>query len=106
MVLVVGGMNQGKYAFAKSMSKDVVKDFHVEIRTCMERGEDPWTLAEQVKKLHMDGVITMAELGCGLIPVDAFDRNYRETVGRVSCELAKSAEAVYRVCCGIATQIK
>ncbi|MCI5827626.1 MAG: bifunctional adenosylcobinamide kinase/adenosylcobinamide-phosphate guanylyltransferase [Lachnospiraceae bacterium] len=106
MVLVVGGMNQGKYVFAKTISEDVVKDLHMEIRSCMERGENPWALAEQVQLSHPNGVITVAELGCGLIPVDAFDREYRETVGRISCELAKKADAVYRVCCGIPMQIK
>lgn len=106
MVLVVGGMAQGKYAFAKTLSEDVVKNLHVEIRSCMEQGEDPWELAEQVRSSHSNGVITMAELGCGLIPIDAFEREYRETVGRISCELAKKADAVYRVCCGIAMQIK
>lgn len=106
MVLVVGGTNQGKYAFAKTISEDVVKDLHAEIRAYMERGEDPWELAEQVQVSHPQVVITMAELGCGLIPVDAFERDYRETVGRISCELAKNAVAVYRVCCGIAKQIK
>lgn len=106
MVLVVGGTNQGKYVFAKTLSEDVVRDLHVEIRACMERGEDPWKLAVQIQSEHQSGVITIAELGCGLIPVDAFDRDYREIVGRISCELARNAEAVYRVCCGIATQIK
>ena len=106
MVLVVGGMHQGKDTFAKSLSEDVVKDLHVEIRAWMERGEDPWELAAQVQLAHPSGVITMAELGCGLIPVDTFEREYRETVGRISCELAKHADAVYRVCCGIATQLK
>lgn len=106
MVLVVGGSNQGKYTFAKSLSEDVVRDLHIQIRMCMERGEDPWMLAEQVRASHPQGVITMAELGCGLIPTDAFDRDYRETVGRISCELAKRADAVYRVCCGIPVQIK
>ena len=106
MVLVVGGRYQGKYAFAKSLSEDVAKDLHAQIRTCMERGEDPWVLAEQVRSSHSNGVITMAELGCGLVPIDAFEREYRETVGRISCELAKKADAVYRVCCGVPMKIK
>lgn len=106
MVLVVGGSAQGKYAFAKSLSEDVVRDLHEQIRVCMEQGEDPWTFTEQVLASHSQGVITMAELGCGLIPTDAFDRDYRETVGRISCELAKKADAVYRICCGISVQIK
>ena len=106
MVLVVGGIDQGKYSFAKSLSEDVIKDLHIDIRTCMERGEDPWALAEQARSSHPKGVITIAELGCGLIPTDTFEREYRETVGRISCELAKKADAVYRVCCGIPMQIK
>ena len=106
MVLVVGGRNQGKYAFAKSLAEDVVKDLHVEILACMERGEDPWTFTERVQSLHTNGVITLAELGCGLVPINVFERDYRETVGRISCELAKNADAVYRVCCGVPMQIK
>ena len=106
MVLVIGGMAQGKYAFAKTISEDVVKDLHVEIRACMEQGKDPWDLITPLQSEHPEGVVTMAELGCGLIPVDAFERDYRETVGRISCKLAKDAVAVYRVCCGSATQIK
>ena len=106
MVLVVGGRYQGKYAFAKSLSEDVTKDLHAQIRICMERGEDPWVLAEKARSSHSNGVITMAELGCGLVPIDAFEREYRETVGRISCELAKKADAVYRVCCGVPMKIK
>lgn len=106
MVLVVGGVNQGKYKFAKSLGEDVVKDFHLQIRSRMENGQDPWELFTNVLAEHPEGVVTMAELGCGLIPADAFDREYREITGRISCALAQQAKAVYRVCCGIAVQIK
>lgn len=106
MVLVIGGMNQGKYAFAKSLTEDVVRDFHLQIRACMENGEDPWELLGRVVSEHPNGAVTMAELGCGLIPADAFEREYREISGRISCEFAARAEAVYRVCCGIAVRIK
>jgi len=106
MVLVVGGVNQGKYAFAKSLSEDVVRDFHVAVRDSMERGEDPWKLAARLKEEHPQGVVTMAELGCGLVPADAFEREYRETAGRISCALAAQAAAVYRLCCGIPLKIK
>ena len=46
------------------------------------------------------------ELGCGVVPMDAFERAWRERTGRIGCELAKQAEAVYRVTCGIGTRIK
>ncbi len=106
MVLVVGGTNQGKYAFAKSLSDDVVRDFHVQVHNCMKQGKDPWELMSEELAAHSNGVFTMAELGCGLVPTDPFMGKYRETAGRISCALAAQAKAVYRVCCGIAVQIK
>jgi adenosylcobinamide kinase/adenosylcobinamide-phosphate guanylyltransferase len=106
MVLVIGGSNQGKYTFAKTLSEDVIRDFHLQIRDCMEQGNDPGELAEQVLSQHPDAVFTVAELGCGLVPMDPFDRDYRESVGRISCLLAERAGAVYRVYCGIPVKIK
>jgi adenosylcobinamide kinase/adenosylcobinamide-phosphate guanylyltransferase len=106
MVLVIGGANQGKYTFAKSISDDVVRDFHLQIRDCMKQGRDAWELAERTLQEHSEGIITIAELGCGLVPTDAFDRDYRECVGRISCMFAEKAEAVYRVSCGIPIKIR
>lgn len=46
------------------------------------------------------------EVGCGVIPVDKKDREYREAVGRTLCELAAQASSVERIICGIAQKIK
>ena len=40
------------------------------------------------------------------MPVDAFDRKYREAVGRVCTKLAAYSHKVTRVICGIGTVIK
>ncbi|MCI9019059.1 MAG: cobinamide kinase, partial [Lachnospiraceae bacterium] len=53
-----------------------------------------------------EAVIVVNELGSGVVPIDAFDRNYRETTGRICCELAKKAREVHRVVCGIGMVIK
>jgi adenosyl cobinamide kinase/adenosyl cobinamide phosphate guanylyltransferase len=106
MVLVIGGSGQGKYAFAKTLSGDVLRDYHLQIRDWMEQGRDPGELTEQLLLQHPDAAITVAELGCGLVPMDSFERDYRETVGRISCLLAERADAVYRMYCGIPCQIK
>lgn len=106
MVLVTGGIAQGKYAFAESVSADVVRDVHLLIREEMEQGRDPGVCVEQLVREHPDGAFTVAELGCGLVPQDAFEREYRETVGRISCALAAQADAVYRVSCGIAQRLR
>ncbi len=51
-------------------------------------------------------VLVCDEIGCGVVPIDAFEREYRETTGRICCALAGKAEQVIRVCCGIGTIIK
>ena len=51
-------------------------------------------------------VIISNEVGYGLVPVEEEQRRYRETAGRVNCLLAKQAEQVIRVSCGIGMRLK
>ena len=51
-------------------------------------------------------VIISDEVGNGIVPVEAFEREYRERAGRILVELAKRAEEVERVICGIGQKIK
>lgn len=53
-----------------------------------------------------DLVIVCDEIGCGLVPVDAFEREYREAVGRIMTGLTKKAVRADRVICGIGYVIK
>ena len=53
-----------------------------------------------------DVILICDEVGGGIVPVDKEERAYRECVGRVLCELAKEAESVERVYCGIGQTIK
>ena len=50
--------------------------------------------------------IVCNELGNGVVPMEAFDRRYRETVGRICCNIAKQAEEVIRIVCGIPIVLK
>ena len=45
-------------------------------------------------------------MGNGVVPMEAFDRRYRETVGRICCNIAKQAEEVIRIVCGIPIVLK
>lgn len=51
-------------------------------------------------------VITADEIGCGIVPADAFEREYREVDGRICQQIAAASDAVFRVVCGIGTRIK
>ena len=51
-------------------------------------------------------VIISDEIGNGIVPVDAFERDYRERTGRMLITLASQADEVVRVICGIGQKIK
>ena len=51
-------------------------------------------------------IIISDEVGNGIVPIEAFEREYRERTGRILVELAKRAEEVERVICGIGQKIK
>lgn len=60
-------------------------------------------------RLHsdeQDRYLICDEVGSGVVPMDAFERQYRETVGRVMCRLTPEADQVIRVQCGIGTILK
>lgn len=125
MVLITGGVFQGKQAFAREtfqisdgIADGVAADFEELAGARMIINFEQWIARELREKkdavqkagqlaIRNPGVvICAAELGCGIVPADAFDRQWRETVGRICCMLAEKSDAVYRVVCGIGTKIK
>jgi adenosyl cobinamide kinase/adenosyl cobinamide phosphate guanylyltransferase len=51
-------------------------------------------------------IIISDEIGNGIVPTDAFEREYRERTGRILVELASRADEVVRILCGIEQRIK
>lgn len=84
----------------------VVNHFHNWIRSRILDGgcpeEEVWLFLERCP----DSIIISDEVGNGIVPADAFEREYRERTGRILVELAKKAEEVERVICGIGQKIK
>lgn len=111
MVLIVGGAFQGKAAYARAHFPGeyrILDRYHETVRRQLEEGKNP---VEEAERLWAQAdaenlVIICDEVGCGLVPVDAFERNWREQVGRTCCYLASRAEQVVRVVCGIGTKLK
>ena len=72
--------------------------------------EDPWRWCVLFAKLLAGSnpqlILETNELGCGVVPVDRDDRFWRECTGRLCCEIAREAEEVYRVICGIGMPLK
>lgn len=124
MKLIIGGAFQGKKAFAEALcpgisfidgaeckAEDIfhcggVYHFHEYIRNRLAQGEDCTALGEELIRKNPALVVVTNELGCGVVPIDAFDREYRERTGRVCTVLASASEEVYRVICGVGLRIR
>ncbi len=114
MVLIVGGMAQGKLDFARRQlgvsawsegtlgEENCVHGLQRIVRDLpeAEAAVSAWCAA------HPVGVVICDETGCGITPLDRADRDWRERVGRMCCRLAEEAEAVYRVHCGVGVRLK
>ena len=104
MVLLVGGAYQGKAALAKRLYPDLplVQNLHGRVRDELAAGRDPMALLDSLR----GHAVTCDEVGCGVVPLDRADEDYREAVGRLCCAIAEEADAVVRVMAGVPQWIK
>ena len=124
MKMIIGGAFQGKASLVQKIYPDLVwingaeadwedivsaqgiLGFHEFIRKEMKAGNDVSELAERMIRDNPDVILVSDEVGYGVVPIDAFDRAYREAVGRICTKLAAYSSHVTRVVCGIGTVIK
>ena len=70
-------------------------------------GEDPLQCAGTfAEKLDAQCVLVLTEMGCGIVPAEHGERQFREMNGRVNCLFAEQAEQVIRVIAGVGQRIK
>ncbi len=81
----------------------MLMDYHEMVGKWIKNGHKEEDLISLMPNKTM--IITTNELGCGLVPLDAESRRYREAAGRAAIVVAAKAKAVYRVSCGIAQRI-
>ncbi len=108
MILILGGFAQGKrqYAEEKYPGKMIHGNLAEMFRQRMKENGEPEKEIAALADRYPDAVFISDEVGSGVVPMDRFEREYRERLGRCLCELAKRAETVERVFCGLGTKIK
>ncbi len=126
MVLITGGAYQGKlnYAFditgyTESEVVDgeycdyeeiyrgkIIYRFHEIIRRCILENEETEPMLERLFEENPDAIIIVDEVGAGVIPIEPFERQYREVVGRTSSIIAKNSTEVHRVLFGLGVKLK
>lgn len=122
--LILGGGFQGKLEFALHRSgcshedvadetspelwtqKPILNHLHRLVSQMLQKGEDPQARLETVLQRNPNAIILCNEIGCGIVPMDALERRYREAVGRLCCELARQAGQVIRIQCGLPMVLK
>lgn len=134
MIFIIGGENQGKLEYLFNISRfkkedvldclnvdglkaeeilmsnrPVIYNFNNLIKELLVVYDDEEKVKEKIKKMikeNRKAVIISNEIGYGIVPIDKFERRYRELTGRICCEIAKESKEVHRVICGIGTIIK
>lgn len=124
MELIIGGAFQGKTDYAKKeypslgwreaetlceeelLKAEGILNFQEYIKKEIKEGRNPAHIGGLLLEKNPDAVIVSEEVGYGIVPVDAFEREYREAVGRICTKLASGSRKVTRVICGIGTVIK
>ena len=96
----------GEITEEELLKAEGVLGFQEYIRKALKAGEDLTGLAEKLAQQDPDVILVSEEVGYGIVPADAFERQYREAVGRVCTALAAKSSKVTRVVCGIGTVLK
>ena len=122
--IIIGGAFQGKAQYATKIypGLELTDGFNCpldEIENCVAinkfnsftrrwllEGRTKEALLTTLEKNENLQLLISDEIGYGLVPVDDFEREYREFHGRVMTELAERADCVERVVCGVPQRIK
>ena len=124
MKLIIGGAYQGKRDFAKAAFSltesdiftctgeeidfsapciDKIEEFTL---ACVKAGADPVELFRQTREQWKDSILICQDIFCGVVPVDAQLRQWRQETGRLCQYLTRNADSVSRIFCGLEQKLK
>ena len=124
MKLIIGGAYQGKREYAKTAYQltdgdiftcngesidfshpciDKIEEFTFSL---VKDGKDPVAYFEEHKNEWKDAVLICQDIFCGVVPMDADLRQWRQETGRLCQYLTKNADSVSRIFCGLEQRLK
>lgn len=124
MKLIIGGAYQGKRDFAVSAfglaDADIYTCTGMEVDfscrcidkleeftlACVRAGVEPadWFRAHRQEWEH--SILICQDIFCGVVPMDAELREWRQATGRLCQYLSREAEQVSRIFCGLEQRLK
>ena len=121
-ILIVGGACQGKREYAQKAfglnereilpwneereAASCIADLHLRVRACLEKGLTKQGVPETLLPFCRGKSVLCDDIFCGVVPLDALERQWREVTGRLLCRLAQEADSVIRMQCGLPQAIK
>lgn len=126
MILIIGGSYQGKLDYARrrfGLSGDEIQvcdeatsslDFSQRCVAYIDRfalnrirsGTEPAEALRTDPGLYKDVIFIANDISGGVVPMDPVLRAWREACGRMNMKLARQADEVWRLFCGIPQRIK
>lgn len=107
MTLIVGPLFNGKRQAAMELlgcdEAELTRRAVWDVQDLAASSSDLEALAAELAEHE---VVIATEVGGGVVPTDPAERAAREAAGRLNCLLAKRADRVIRVFCGIPTVLK
>ena len=121
-ILIVGGACQGKREYAQKAfglnereilpwneereAASCIADLHLRVRACLEKGQTQQEVLEKLLPFCQGKIVLCDDIFCGVVPLGALERQWREVTGRLLCMLAQEADSVIRMQCGLPQAIK
>ena len=124
MILIIGGAYQGKLDFAKTaftlseddiftcngseidFSKRCVNGIEKFTLACVQNGIDPSEYFKAHRDAWKDSILICEDIFCGVVPMGAEMRAWRQATGRLCQYLSREAAEVSRIFCGLEQKLK
>ena len=120
MILIIGGAYQGKLDFAKETFSISDGDVHTcgageidfskrciyKLEEFTSHNDDPIGYFETHREDWQDSILILQDIFCGVVPMGAENRAWRQRTGRLAQYLSREARHVSRIFCGLEQRLK
>lgn len=124
MKLIIGGAYQGKRSFAMEkmgilpeeiytcdssridFTKPCIANLEEYVYACVREGKDALGMLRENKAQWENAVFLCQDLFCGVVPMGAELREWRQQTGIVCQYLSREAKSVHRIYCGLEQRLK
>lgn len=124
MIFIIGGAYQGKLDFARDtfgvtdaevftctgseidFSKRCIYALEEFTLACIREGKDPEGYLREHREQWENSIFIFRDMFCGVVPVEAEIREWRQISGRLTQYLSREASHVSRIFCGLEQRLK